>query len=70
MPKIKEIDNMQGVVKLQDGTAWKIKPLHKLRTAIWIGFDSIEIIPSTNIMYPKILVNTQRVECAEAKPAQ
>ncbi len=70
MATIEEKVNFGSIIRLSDGTSWEINFLHKTRIRHWRPGQNVNIIPSENAFYPHILVNTDPVECAEAKPAK
>lgn len=66
---IAEIDDGGRIVKLNNGTDWEVNNLHIVRTFIWLPGQQVTVIPSSNAKYLNILVNTNNLECVEAKPA-
>jgi hypothetical protein len=64
---INSVGDDGNIIKLEDGSVWKINPVDTAYTAIWIPATDILVKESDNPSYPYSLINKDDDETAEAK---
>lgn len=63
---IKWVRNSGAIIGLEDGTVWRVSPLDKINSMIWIPFSNIIITESDDVFYPFRLINTDDKETVAA----
>jgi hypothetical protein len=56
-----------NLIKLEDGSIWKVSPLDVADSALWLPTTSVTVIDSDDPNYPYKLVNTDDNEAVEAQ---